>query len=147
VTICISIKVPDGLVLAADSMSSYTVLNPATQGWDVVQSYSYANKLIQFGSTSMGTLVWGLGSLQGRSMQNLVEDFVRRNLATGAQPKIAKTATELSAFIRTLYEQEYPDPQKRPVLGFLVGGYDIAVVKPGSFEWIRRKTLAHEGEI
>jgi hypothetical protein len=56
VTICISIKVPDGLVLAADSMSTYSVLNPATQGWEAVQSYSYANKLIQLGSASIGTL-------------------------------------------------------------------------------------------
>ena len=122
-TICISIKVPDGLVLAADSMSSYTILNPATQGWDVVQSYSYANKLIQFGSASIGSLVWGLGSMQGRSIQNLVEEFVRLNLAQN-DPKIADTATALASFIKGIYEQQYPDPNARPALGFLVGGYD-----------------------
>lgn len=27
------------------------------------------------------------------------------------------------------------------------GPVDIAVVKPGKFEWIRRKTLSHEHEI
>jgi hypothetical protein len=124
VTICISIKVPDGLVFAADSMSSYTVLNPATQGWDVVQSYSYANKLIQLGSASIGALAWGLGSLQGRSMQNLIEEFVRLHLAPNGNPVVATTASALAAFIRNIYEQEYPDPQKRPVSGFLVGGYD-----------------------
>lgn len=131
-TICISIKVPDGLVMAADSMSSYTVLNPATQGWDVVQSYSYANKLIQFGSASIGALVWGLGSLQGRSIQNLVEEFVRLHLAQN-DPKVADTATALALFIKTAYEQQYPDPNVRPGLGFLIGGYDSS--RPFARQW------------
>ena len=123
-TICVSVKVPDGLVLAADSMSAYPVLNPATQGWDIVQSYSYANKLIRLGSSSIGALVWGLGSIQRRSMQNLIEEFSRQYLITSTPPEVASTALALSIFVRGLYEQEYPDPNMRPLLGFLVGGYD-----------------------
>jgi hypothetical protein len=132
-TICISIKVPDGLVLAADSMSSYTVMNPATQSWDVVQSYSYANKVIQLGSASIGALVWGQGSLQGRSMQNLLEQFSKEISGAEEPLNIAATATTLAGFIRTIYEQEFPDAQKRPVLGFLIGGYDDS--SPFAQEW------------
>ena len=122
-TICISIKVPDGLVLAADSMSSYPVFNPATQGWDIVQSYSYANKLIQVGRESIGVLVWGAGSLQRRSMENLVEDFARQSRPSG-KSQVAAIAAELATFIKSVYDQEHPDPTKGPGLGFLVGGYD-----------------------
>jgi hypothetical protein len=131
VTICISIKVPDGLVLAADSMSSYTVVNPATQGWDVVQSYSYANKVIQIGTASIGALVWGQGSLQGRSMQNLLEQFSKE--ISGKNLTVAVTADGLASFIQKIYEQEFPDPQKRPISGFLVGGYDDT--SPFAQEW------------
>ena len=123
-TICISIKVPDGLVLAADSMSAYLVLNPATQAWDVVQSYSYANKVIQLGSAPIGVLVWGIGSMQRRSIQNLIEEFSRQHLASNPKPAVDATASALAAFIRSGYEQDFPDTQKRLVLGFLVGGYD-----------------------
>jgi hypothetical protein len=123
-TICISIKVPDGLVLAADSMSAYPVLNPATQQWDIVQSYSYANKLIQIGSSSIGVLVWGAGSLQRRSMQNLVEGFARQYAPPGGTYEVAATANALATFIKALYDQDHPDPTKGPGLGFLVGGYD-----------------------
>jgi hypothetical protein len=100
------------------------VLNPATQGWDVVQSYAYANKVIQVGSTPVGILVWGAGSLQGRSIQNLVEEFSSHAIPQNTHPEIAAVAKSLSGFINTFYENDYPDPQKRPVLGFLVGGYD-----------------------
>jgi hypothetical protein len=133
VTICITIKVPDGLVLAADSMSSYTILNPATQGWDVVQSYSYANKLIQFGSVPIGALAWGIGSLQRRSIQNLIEEFVHLHLGSHAQPTVADTTTALAQFMRIVYEQEYPDPSVRPGLGFIVGGFDSS--SPFARQW------------
>lgn len=131
-TICISIKVPDGLVLAADSMSSYTVLNPATQGWDVVQSYSYANKVIQFGAASIGAVVWGIGSVQGRSMQNLVEEFARLHLPP-ENPKVADAAVALAQFMRIAYEHDFPDPNARPGLGFLIGGYDDS--SPFAKQW------------
>jgi hypothetical protein len=133
VTICISIKVPDGLVLAADSMSSYTVLNPATQEWDVVQSYSYANKLIQFGSASIGTLAWGIGSLQRRSIQNLIDQFSREHVPPDGQPTVKGIAGALATSIHKGYEQEFPDPQKRPGVGFLVGGYDQS--SPFAQQW------------
>jgi len=122
-TICISIKVPDGLMLAADNMASYTVMNPATQGWDVIQSYSYAHKLSQLGEVSIGTLAWGNGSLQRRSIQNIIEDFVRQN-AVAQYSDVKLAADGLATFMRTLYEKEYPDPAKRPPSGVLVGGYD-----------------------
>jgi hypothetical protein len=79
--------------------------------------------LIQFGAAPIGALVWGLGSVQGRSIQNLVEEFVRLHLVQNS-PIVADTATSLARFMRTAYEQQYPDPNARPVLGFLVGGYD-----------------------
>src|ERR1043166_4090479 len=97
-TICISIKVPDGLVMAADSLSSYTVFNPNTQGWDVVQSYSYSNKLIQFGSASIGTLAWGIGSIQRRSIQNLIEQFSRDHIPPGYTPTVQAISKELSGY-------------------------------------------------
>ncbi len=131
--ICISIKVPDGLVLAADSMSSYTVLNPATQGWDVVQSYSYAHKVVQIGSGSLGVLVWGAGSLQRRSMQNLIEEFASNHATT----TVEAAANSLTTFMKQAYEQDYPDPQKRPILGFLVGGYDNSSPKAYPFDSTR----------
>jgi hypothetical protein len=129
VTICISIKVPDGLVLAADSMSSYTVLNPATGGWDVVQSYSYAHKVVQLGGGLTGVLTWGAGSLQRRSMQNLLEEFA----STTGITTIKSASVALAEFMKKLYAQEYSEPQSQPLLGFLVGGYDDS--SPFAGQW------------
>jgi hypothetical protein len=129
VTICISIKVPDGLVLAADSMSSYTVLNPATGGWDVVQSYSYAHKVVQMKNESAGVLAWGVGSLQRRSMQNLIEEFSHSHTMT----TVEAASRALAEFMKQLYDQDYPAAQSQPILGFLVGGYDDS--SPFARQW------------
>ena len=110
-------------------MSSYTVQNPATQGWDVVQSYSYAHKVVQIGHRSTGVLAWGLGSVQRRSMQNLIEEFSHGHTLTTVQAE----ANALAQFIKQLYDQEYPDHQSQPILGFLVGGYDDS--SPFARQW------------
>jgi len=66
-------------------------------------------------------------------MQNLLEQF-SREIAGAEEPlNVAATAEALAGFIRTMYEQEFPDPQKRPILGFLIGGYDNT--SPFAQEW------------
>ena len=114
-------------------MSSYTVLNPATQGWDVVQSYSYAHKVIQIGQSPIGVLVWGLGSLQRRSAQNLIEEFSQDYIPHTSTPTVEDIARHLAGFMHRVYLLDHPDPQQQPLFGCLAGGYDST--SPFARQW------------
>jgi hypothetical protein len=119
-TIAVSIKVGEGLVLAADSTSSFFL-----EG-SVVQSYHHARKLLQLEEYPVGLLTFGLGSLGGRNLESLVAEFERTLPAyeTGAPYTIRDLADQLHRFILTKYEAVFPPPAQaaEPPPAPLAGG-------------------------
>ncbi len=73
-TICASVKVRDGLVLATDSMS--TIQGQVDGGQvAVLKNYSNARKLFQIGDMNIGAMSYGAGNIGNRSIQGLMTEF------------------------------------------------------------------------
>jgi hypothetical protein len=132
-TIAISVKINDGVVLATDSAS--TVIGSTEQGiGGVINVYNNANKAFNLLKGSpIGAVTWGAGAIGNASVSSLVKDF--RNLLkhgidawklNKATYTIEQVAIKLRKFI---YEDNYVNafaalpPDKKPPLGFIVAGY------------------------
>ncbi len=152
-TIAVSVKVGEGLVLAADSTSSFFLDGV------LAQSYHHARKLLQLEEYPVGILTYGLGSVGGRNLESLLAEFERtiRSHKTGDAYSVRGLAEQLFRFVLEKYERAYPPPPRaiqpegdqpiadvdvrdqaeppadepvqvpaqdtRPVLGIVVGGF------------------------
>ncbi len=115
-TICASVKVRDGLVLATDSMTQ--IQSP---GVGVIKTYANARKLFPLEGLPIGVMSYGVGNIGNRSIQSFVREF-----NSGLKLKGVKTVTQaLYDFIAAAYEAEFAsmDAADRPALGFFVAGY------------------------
>lgn len=131
-TIAISLKVNDGLVLAADSASSILIYNPnGTSG--VLNVYENANKVFNLHKEiPVGAITWGSGSIGSASTSTLVKDF-RELITNHPEHKIdpnAYTVEDIvNRFYNFIYNEKYLsffsqwNPPLRPSLGFTIGGY------------------------
>lgn len=155
-TIAVSVKVGEGLVMAADSMSSY--FNEGV----LAQSYSHARKLMQLSDYPIGILTYGLGDIAGRNLESLVAEF-ERTLPTSADRSgysVRDVTDDLHRFIQQKYEAVFPAPAQlplepaepdaperpplpaatlpdsRPRLGVVVGGYSHDDFFPDEFEFM-----------
>jgi hypothetical protein len=136
VTIAISVKINDGVVLATDSASTVMGVMPGGPAPSVLNVYENANKLFNLlKGCRIGAVTWGAGGIGNASISSLVKDF--RNLLKGQDQHddytlnlssytIEEVAIKLRRFI---YEENYvsafaalPNNQK-PGLGFIVAGY------------------------
>jgi len=132
-TICVSVKIAEGLVFAADSavmlQQATMVGNQAQVG--IIQNFNYANKVTQVKDYPIGVMSWGLGSIGERSIQSLIMEFEHDYPSTSDNKgyHVEKVATELIDFIRQRYDNVYPASQSQPLppdhrkLGFIIGGY------------------------
>jgi len=125
-TICASVKVRDGLVLATDSMSQIFAKDVTTQQIGVVKTYSNARKLFQAAGLPMGIMSYGIGNIGRRSVQGLLREFVP------SSNTVKDVADALFTFIKSPYDSEFGTGQK-PGLGFFVAGYSEG--KPFAEEW------------
>jgi len=137
VTIALSVKINDGVVLATDSASTVMGAPPGGQALGVINVYDNANKAFNLlKGCPIGAVTWGAGGIGNASISSLVKDF-RELLKEGpegpegyrlnrAQYTIEEVATKLRRFI---YEQNYLGAfanlplDQRPSLGFIVAGY------------------------
>jgi hypothetical protein len=79
VTIAISLKVNDGVVLAADSASTLIEQDEEGRPTDVVNVYDNANKVFNLlKGTPVGAITWGTGSIGPASISTLAKDLRRR---------------------------------------------------------------------
>lgn len=150
-TIALVIKVNDGLVLAADSAS--TLMQAAPDGAVSVSNiYNNANKVFNLHKAlPIGALTWGSGNIGPASISTLAKD-VRRRFHGGdpSQPDwkleadtyaVSDVASRVKEF---LYDEQWkpivednlpPDlaDDKKPSMGFLVGGYSSEADEPSVY--------------
>jgi hypothetical protein len=131
-TIAISLKVNDGVVLAADSASTVVMQNPdGTAG--VLNVYNNANKVFNIvKGLPIGAVTWGIGSIGNASISTLMKDFRELLMSSGSgdrsiNPKkytVREVAHQLHQFIfEDRYLRTFDDWPAKPQLGFIVAGY------------------------
>ena len=134
-TIAISLKVHDGVVLAADSASTLFGIDPSSGHSGVVTIYNTANKVFNlYKGLPIGCITWGSGSIGNASISTLTKDLRRRFMGEdpehedwGLDPDkytiedVAKRARQF--FYEELYAPEFKDAPGKPDLGFIVAGY------------------------
>ncbi len=117
-SICVSVKVPDGLVLGTDSLTRLTRRLPDRQ-LKTARDYSRSRRLFRVGD-SLGIATYG-GDFVAPSIETLVTQFCR----DADQRRVGGFTNQLFDFMKSRYDQAYPasDGTERPAVGFFVGGY------------------------
>lgn len=133
-SIVASVKVYDGIVIAAESMTQLQ----ANVGGQVqhIKSYSHAQKIFQIADLPIGAMTYGGGNIGNRSMESFVHEFSQLERQDAAAAKTVEAVTQrLLVFLRGHYDPAFaalPEAQ-RPVIGFLLGGYSPN--QPLASEW------------
>ncbi len=131
-SICVSVKVGEGLILGADSV--VTISSQGQQG--ILNTYNYAQKLSQIGEYPIGTLNWGISQIGSRSIQSLLSQF-ERGIPREDNPDytVEDIARQAYEFLLERYNQQFPENQQtsRPLLGTQVGGYSSGAFFPDQF--------------
>ena len=126
-TICVSVRIPEGLVLAADSMVSLegTVDTPQGRQTRIYQTFEFANKVTQFKDYPIGLMSWGIASISDRSIQSLIMEFEHDYLSLEKNESytVKEIADDLLKELKRKYEAAYSSSAKRPPLGLYIGGY------------------------
>lgn len=143
-TIAITIKVNDGLVVAADSATTLTF----TKGGGVANVYNNANKIANLHKgLPIGVATWGAGNLGKASMSTVFKDLRRRLNGTDtvanepewlldpADYTIEGVAQLAYRFLLDgLYKDAYGYTAKSPVVGFWIMGYSAGVALSDLYE-------------
>lgn len=130
-SICVMVKVGEGLVLASDSASTISGAPTAPQGLagpSVVKVFYNATKIFQIGALPVGVLAWGAGSFGSRTIASLVEEFENlEDIASLKQDKIhiKEIADLLFNFLKSKSDELFNGipGNARPITGLLISGY------------------------
>lgn len=133
-TIALSLKVNDGLVLAADSASTVLVRNP-DGNINVANIYNNSNKVFNlYKGLPIGMVTWGAGNIGTASITTLAKDLRDRLSGRNRQFedwRVTKDDYSISAIAHRvkefmfdeLYAPAFQDWTDKPSLGFIVAGY------------------------
>lgn len=141
-SVVVTVKVSEGLVLIADSAGTIEgeVKGPGVQGRGVLQIYYHAKKISHLGDYPIGTLTWGISNLGARNIESLIKEHERSLQPVGAAKyKVRKIAENLSEFISQRYNETFQtikEESKRPVLGIIVCGYSAGNFLPEQYRRI-----------
>ncbi len=131
-TIAISLKVNDGIVLASDSATTVTGQATGSAAPAVINIYNNANKIVNLQKgLPIGAMTWGFGSIGPASISTLMKDLRDRFVSADSAWLIDKdTYTVLDVaeklrrfFFEELYQPQFAKVQQKPALGFIVAGY------------------------
>ncbi len=137
-TIAISLKVHEGVVLAADSASTLVARTPTGQA-GVINVYNNANKIFNLlKGLPIGAATWGIGAIGESSMGTLMKDLRQRFSGEDVShpgwkldPKryaIEDVAERLREFVfEEHYVPAFRDWPEKPQLGFYITGYSPGV--------------------
>jgi hypothetical protein len=123
-SIVVSVKVFDGLVLGADSQTQVFVPGPSGVMGSFVKAYGNARKLFPLAKLPIAVLTYGVGNLGKKSLEGVLLQFSDTILDEGIL-SVENVATRLFEYVRQGHEaafQAIPAGQ-RPVLGLLVAGF------------------------
>ena len=142
-TICVAVKIAEGLVMAADSASMLegTIDTPQGTQRGVVQTFSFANKVSRILNYPIGIMSWGIGSISDRSIQSLIMEFEYSypSLGHSHDYKVKDVADSILEFIKERYNETFPETSppggQRPALGLFVGGYSSGQFFAESYEY------------
>jgi hypothetical protein len=132
VSIGILINVHDGIVLAADSASTLSLMGPQPNQNLAVNVYNNANKIANlYKGKPIGCVAYGSGSIGSASISTLLKDF--RDGLKRRQESIARgfeienytmedVSKRLDDFLMSQVQQLSPNEPK-PSIGIMLGGY------------------------
>jgi len=145
VTIAISIKINDGLVLASDSAS--TVLGQVPSGeLQVINVYNNAIKVFNLRKgLPIGAITWGAGSIGQASLSTILKDLRERFTGDDRDRAdweldednytVEDVAKRLKQFIfDELYVDAFKNFPQKPGLGFIVAGYSAHAPMADEFQ-------------
>ena len=131
-SICVMVKVPEGLVLASDSASTVqggVVTKGGGSGPSgVLKVFFNATKVFQIRDLSVGVLTWGAASIRGRTVASLVEEFEN----TDDVRKIDRDTLDVKDLTQKFWKFMGESSQRllpgipqegRPRTGFVICGY------------------------
>jgi len=124
-TVIISIKVNEGVVLAADS-SSLVSENPHEFGGYVANIFNNAKKLTHLHKDlPIGVLSWGKGIIGRISTSMLVKDFGKLIISSiDMNNYLLKDVSErFKEYVSELYEKEMKNTTVKSEIGFVIAGY------------------------
>lgn len=128
-SIVVSVKVCDAIILGADSTTQLT--NRDRDGnihW--VQSFHHARKLFPIKGLNIGILTYGVGNIGKRSVESYLLDYTAQLQEENVREITIQMITErLMEFLAYHYNEQYSSlpAEQWPTLGIYVAGYS-----PGS---------------
>lgn len=140
-TIVVTVRVNDGIVLAADSATSFFNEHGLPQ-----KVYNNANKVFNLVKVwPIGAMTYGSGSIGAASISTLSKDFRRRLTPTGNADDgwrlnrdgytIEEVADKAKRFFfEECYKNEYPDGMQNFGMGYRVCGYSANSSLPEAWE-------------
>jgi hypothetical protein len=131
VTIAISLKVNDGVVLASDSATTVVGRPPGARAPEILNIYNHANKIFNLHKGSpIGAITWGAGSIGPASISTLMKDLREQMALPGqawhvdwSQYSVLSIANNVRAFFLEKYNAAFAEWPSKPALGFIVAGY------------------------
>ena len=141
-TVCVLVKVSEGLVLAADSTAAIEG-RVGTDQSGILKTYDNVRKLSHIKDYPIGTLTWGTALVGARSVESLINEYeygllslreekekARLQRREGKeceefQYSVREIASDLLVHIQQHYDAEFGTQpvESRPFLGLLVAGY------------------------
>ncbi len=144
-SVCIVVKVGEGLVLASDSASTVSgaPITPERQQGPqgIVKIFFNSTKIFQISTLPVGILTWGAASFQSRTIASLVEEFenreeIRQLAKENLEIKIL--AKQIWDFLCTKSDELFGSipTNARPSTGIIVGGYSKEQFFPEEYHMV-----------
>jgi hypothetical protein len=140
VSVVASVKVYDGIVIGAESMTQLMANVPGAPQPMCVKSYSHAQKIFPIANLPIGVLTYGMGNIGNRSMESFVHEFSQ--LEAGDEGELAdKSVQAVAGRLHTFMNNHYPanframQELQRPQVGFYVAGYSPGPEHHLGAEW------------
>jgi hypothetical protein len=141
-SVCVLVKVGEGLVLAADSATTIAGAamgpggQPGPQG--VIKVFFNATKIFQIRDLPVAVMTWGAGAFQSRTIASLVEEFENleaTKAVTRENLEISDLSKQIWEFMCARSEAFFKDIpiEGRPKTGLLICGYSKQQFFPEEF--------------
>ena len=123
-TIAISLKVNDGVVLASDSATTLRSSDEHGNA-NVLNVYNNADKVFNLcKGIPVGAITWGFGAIGNSSIATLMKDFRGTLENDTSSYEVRQLAERLKEYIYTnRYRNTFNEWPEKPILGFIVAGY------------------------